>query len=208
MVSAIVLAAGMSRRMGKENKLLLPFSGKTMLETTIGNILMARDITPRTAYQEAALEIIVVTGHEADRVRAAIQHLPVTIVHNPDYTTGMTGTIQAGVRQASGKGYMICLADMPLVNPSDYSLLMHSFEGQVALNPKCICLPGYRQEQGNPVIFSAWYRDAILAHKAPEGCREIAQAHRDFIFRVSMPADSILRDIDDEGDYRQTVEQL
>ncbi|MDR3711799.1 MAG: nucleotidyltransferase family protein [Puia sp.] len=190
-MSAIVLAAGMSQRMGKENKLLLPFAGKTLLETTIGNILRAE---PRP-------EVIVVTGHEADRVKAAIQHLPVTILHNPGYATGMTGSIQAGVRRAMGDGFMICLGDMPLISAAEYSSLMESFEKQLALDPQCICIPVYRQQPGNPVIFSAWYRDAILSHTAPEGCREIVRAHRDFVLRVPMPADSILRDIDQEDDY-------
>jgi molybdenum cofactor cytidylyltransferase len=72
MVSAIVLAAGLSKRMGNENKLLLPYNDKTIIETTLQHLLDA-----------GMEEIIVITGHEAKLVSTTIQHLPVTIMHNP-----------------------------------------------------------------------------------------------------------------------------
>ncbi len=217
MLHAIVLAAGMSRRMGKENKLLLPLAGKTMLETTIGNLMEAGI---------DGLSILVVTGHEAERVRAAIQHLPVMIIHNPSYEQGMTSSIQAGVRAAvsptdTGRaitqlpgtvradeeksipdGYMICLADMPWIKSADYALLAAAFRTRSVQDPKFICLPGYGPNQGNPVIFSSFYRHEILACENPEGCRDIVRANGRSVYRVMMPDDTILKDIDGPDDYR------
>src|SRR4051812_30983807 len=101
MVTAIVLAAGLSKRMGSINKLLLQYKGKTIIETTLINILASK-----------IDEVIVVTGHEEEKVQAAIQHLPVTIIHNSDYAKGMTTSIQIGIKHAKESGYMICLGDM------------------------------------------------------------------------------------------------
>src|SRR6266566_1004111 len=108
MISAIVLAAGSSRRMENKNKLLLPYKGKTVLVHTVENILSA-----------GIEEVIVVTGHEAGLVQEAIRLLPVRTIHNPQHEAGMTGSIQAGVRAATGNGYMICLSDMVLITPEE-----------------------------------------------------------------------------------------
>src|SRR5258706_1708260 len=98
MLSAIVLAAGSSRRMGNKNKLMLPYKGKTVLIHTVENILAA-----------GFEEVIVVTGFESALVGKALRWLPVRFAHNPRFEEGMTGSIQTGVRAATGKGYMICL---------------------------------------------------------------------------------------------------
>ena len=71
MLSAIVLAAGLSKRMGQQNKLLLSYKTKTIIETTLENILAS-----------GIKDIIVVTGHEHTQVEAAVQHLPVRIIFN------------------------------------------------------------------------------------------------------------------------------
>lgn len=190
MLSAIVLAAGSSRRMGNKNKLLLPYNGKTVLTTTTGNILAA-----------GIEEVIVVTGHDATLVEGAIRHLPVSIVHNSRYERGMTSSIQEGVRAAKGDGYMICLSDMVLITPGEYALLKNNFEEKRQSNSKCICLPQYKDGKGNPVIFSSWYKDAILQHEETEGCKQIIRSNKENIYWVGMPTDHVLRDMDSPGDY-------
>jgi molybdenum cofactor cytidylyltransferase len=190
MLSAIVLAAGSSRRMGNKNKLLLPYNGKTVLATTTGNILAA-----------GIEEVIVVTGHDATLVESAIRHLPVSIVHNSRYERGMTSSIQEGVRAAKGDGYMICLSDMVLITPGEYALLKKKFEEKRQSNSKCICLPKYKDGKGNPVIFSSWYKDAILQHEEREGCKQIIRSNEENLYWVGMPTDHVLRDMDSPGDY-------
>src|SRR6186997_2110781 len=130
MVSAIVLAAGLSKRMGNENKLLLPYNDKTIIETTLQHLLDA-----------GMEEIIVITGHETKLVSTTIQHLPVTIMHNPFYEKGMTTSIQKGVETATGKGYMICLADMFSITDSEYQSIRITFEKQLLNDERCICIP-------------------------------------------------------------------
>jgi molybdenum cofactor cytidylyltransferase len=191
MLSAIVLAAGSSRRMENKNKLLLPYKGKTILAHTVGNILSA-----------GIGEVIIVTGFEAAKVQESIRHLPVRFVHNPHHETGMTGSIQAGVRAASGNGYMICLSDMVLITPEEYGLLAAAFEHRLPEDPRCICLPEYQGEKGNPVIFSSFYREALLQHPEKEGCKGIARSHPEHQWRVSMPSGNILTDMDDQRQYQ------
>lgn len=192
MLSAVVLAAGLSRRMENKNKLLLPYLGKTVVETTVGHILAA-----------GIKDVVVVTGRDAEQVSALLRPLPVRIIYNPRFAEGLTGSIQAGVLHARGDGYMICLADMVLVTPGEYQLLAGHFDRQRQLDDRCICLPVYQGQKGNPVVFAAWYRALIAAHRPAEGCREIVQAHAGHVSRVEMPADHILQDLDSPDDYRR-----
>src|SRR4051794_39011196 len=154
MVTAIVLAAGLSQRMGEINKLLLKYKGKTIIETTLEKIIAAK-----------MDKVIVVTGHEEKKVQVAIQHFPVTIIHNSGYAPGMTTSIQAGIQHAKESGYMICLADMFKITSDEYALLKNAYEENFLSNEKYIYLPRYNNEKGNPVIFSPYYKDVILEHK-------------------------------------------
>src|SRR5664279_2050298 len=98
MVSAAILAAGSSARMGDVNKLLLPFHNKTIIETVTENIIAS-----------GIEEVIVVLGYEGKKIQAALQHLPVNFVNNPRYEKGMTTSIQQGIGIANGNGYMLSL---------------------------------------------------------------------------------------------------
>lgn len=192
MLSAIVLAAGSSKRMGSDNKLLLPYKGRTILETTISNILDA-DIK----------EVIVVTGFEADRITMAIQYLPVRIIYNTVYEKGMTTSIQKGVGAAHGNGFLICLADMLTITSHEYLQLANFFEQCYREDQACICVPRYKNEKGNPVIFAASYRDAILRHNDMEGCKAIVQSNKQHIKWIEMEADHVVADMDYPEDYKR-----
>lgn len=191
-LSAIVLAAGLSSRMGKENKLLLPYQERTIIRTVVENILAA-----------GIKEVLVVVGHEADKVTAAVSDLPVKMVVNEQYEKGMTTTIQEGVRLATGAGYMICLSDMVMINAEEYRRMQAEFLRQLSKDAAVICLPHYKNKKGNPVIFSAAYRNAILQHKAMEGCKEIVQQNKSHIFWMEMTTHNVLQDLDYPEDYEK-----
>lgn len=192
MLSAIVLAAGLSKRMGAVNKLLLPYKGSTIIEATLSQILDAN-----------IEEVIVVTGHEADLVTSTMQHFPVTIIHNTDYGKGMTTSIQKAVEVAKGNSYMICLGDMFTITSPEYVLLKNNFEKKYEQDDRCICIPRYNNEKGNPVIFSAFYKDAILMHQDMEGCKGIVQANMQHVHWVEMDNPHILEDLDYPEDYKK-----
>jgi molybdenum cofactor cytidylyltransferase len=194
MVTAIVLAAGSSQRMGDVNKLLLKYKNKTIIETTIENIITAK-----------LNKVIVVTGYETEKIKAVIEHLPVDIIYNSTYEKGMTTSIQAGIEHAKEGGYMICLADMFMISPEEYVLMKKTFEKSFRLNAKYIYVPRYKEKKGNPVIFSPYYKDAILEHKEMEGCKEILQSNMENIFWIDMPNDHILQDMDFYEDYEKLI---
>lgn len=191
MLNLILLAAGQGTRMGGPNKLLLPFRGSTVLEHTLGQLLAA-GIGP----------VIVVTGHQREVVLPYLAACPVREVFNPDYLTGMTSSIQAGVRAAEGLGYMICLSDMPMISATAYKLLSDNFLEHLRTDEQAIVMPRFGSAKGNPVIFSAAYREEILRHPEPEGCRGIVQANAAHLRWADVPDEGVLQDVDTPEDYR------
>jgi molybdenum cofactor cytidylyltransferase len=194
MISIILLAAGLSRRMGAANKLLLPFQGKTMLETTLDHLL-----------QVTNAEIIVVLGHEAEQIRPLLENYKVKVVFNPNFENGMTSSIQAGVNAASEQsaGFMTCLSDMPLIQAVDYQYLADVFLDKIQSEPRVIVQPVFEGKPGNPVIFSNIYKPDILSLNFPEGCKPIVQANRAYVHQVNINTDAVLRDADTEDDFEQ-----
>jgi molybdenum cofactor cytidylyltransferase len=105
--AAVVLAAGSSTRMG-ENKLMLPLGGETVVRRAV-----------RTAVEAALDPIIVVLGHEPERVRAALAGLPCRTVVNPDHLSGKGTSLQFGIAEVASStaagAAVVMLADMPFV---------------------------------------------------------------------------------------------
>ena len=173
--------------MGGENKLLLPFGDKTMLETTLDHILAS-----------GMEEVIVVAGHEAEKISALLQNRPVKVTINAGYASGMTTSIQAGIRNASPdtEGFMICLSDMPLIRATTYRMLSDVFIENKRRDNRVIVQPVFENIPGNPVIFSAFYKTGLLTLDFPEGCKPVVQANREFVTRVNVNTDAVLRDAD------------
>ena len=194
LISAIVLAAGESRRMGAQNKLLLPYENKTVIQHVVGTILQA-DVDA----------VYVVVGHEQDRVRQALDNLKVTFLENPDYVEGMGTSIRTGVERVPEEvaGYMICLSDLPLVTADEYSYLLQGFRNQLQQNPHAISVPRYKGQRGNPVILSSLYRPAMLSHQGVMGCRGIVKQHPEHVTFLEMETDHVLRDIDTPEAYER-----
>ena len=192
MISAILLAAGESRRMGGQNKLLLPFRNTTLLAQVV-----------MTLCDSEADEVVVVLGHEAEQVQTALPDRPFRIVENPDFAQGMTTSIRAGVRAASpqSEGFMICLSDLPFVEPSDYNHLLNAFRKARTQDSQAIVRPVHGGRPGNPVLFSSEYRELLLAHEKLEGCRGLIKQHPEHVREVEMGTDHILRDIDTPEQY-------
>lgn len=194
MISAIVLAAGLSSRMGGKNKLLLNYKGKTILQQTVESILASE-----------VMEIVVVTGHQGDQVSQVLEEgeYPVRIVRNDDYKTGMTSSIKKGVENASQfcDGYMICMGDMPLIQTAHYNSIILAFRKAYVKNPKSIIVPVYDQRKGNPTLFSASYKNDILNHEKEEGCREIVESNLENVTSLSLSTDIQVLDVDEKEDY-------
>jgi len=203
MVSAVVLAAGMSTRMG-QNKLLLNFREKPLIVHAV-DTLLASDID----------EVIVVLGHETERMRDQLERSiglankaapekPVRLVQNPDYQNGLSTSVRTGVEAVSGQanGIMIYLADQPLLEPEDVNRIVAGFAAAKEVN-KSIVVPFFRGERGNPVILDASLRDSILGIVGDVGCKGVIKRYPEKVYAIEMENDHVVRDVDDVQAYKR-----
>lgn len=183
--SAIILAAGHSRRMGERNKLLLEIKGQPVLSRVL------------QAFTESAVrEILVVTGAQRDRVSALVHPVRgARAVHNPNFSSGMASSIQRGVRAAAPEatGYALCPGDLPLLSGDTVDRLCQTFAEQTA--PRIVA-PTYDGQQGHPVIFGASFREALLNLEGDRGARGLLRRDEAPLTRVPTENDGILRDVD------------
>jgi len=145
-------------------------------------------------------QAVVVTGRDADEVAALFPN-DRDVVYNADYESGMTSSIQAGVRYAKpDHAYMICLGDMIWLNEKHYDAIITRAKDAIATDEKAIVVPRVNGRPGNPVIFSNHYRKAILDHNSPNGCKEIVQQNRRHLVYLDSRMQAYLKDIDTPQD--------
>ena len=187
MVSAIILAAGKSERMGWP-KQLMPFGTSTIMEQTIDNLL-----------HSSVNGIIVVLGYKAEEVREKIGDRPVKITVNHDYQRGLSTSIVAGLKlvDENAQAIMIALADQPVIDSKTINRLIKEFNS----HDKGIATPIYQGKRGHPVIFSMRYKDELLRLKGDIGGRQIIGEHPDDVLEVAVASEGINIDIDTESDY-------
>lgn len=186
MISAILLAAGESKRMGAF-KQLLPFEGKTFVQCAVDNLMAS-----------GADEIICVTGHRESDVRACLSGRAVIFAHNADYKTGMSASIKRGVEAVSkqAEAVLIALADQPQIKAEVIRRLIEAWKKDRPL----ILLPTFNGRNGHPVIFDISLKDEIMSIDPNEGLRQVVQAHKDKVLRLEA-TDEVLIDFDLPEDY-------
>lgn len=188
MVSAIVLAAGESKRMG-QLKQLMSLGDGTIIERSVDNLLAS-----------GIGEVIVVLGHRAGEVAGAIAGRPVKTVVNPAYRQGMSTSILAGLGLVSSEAeaVMLALADQPFIDGSAVNRLIEEFLD----HDRGIVVPTYRGRRGHPVIFSLKYREELAGLRGDVGGRKIIAEHPDDVLEVAVDTPGVNIDIDDMDEYR------
>ncbi len=183
-VAAVVLAAGRSTRMGGVNKLLAEVGGRPMVVRVI-EALAASQAAP----------IIVVTGFEHERVRAALAHLDVRCVHNPHHARGLSTSLAAGLGAVpeDADAALVCLGDMPKITPSDVNNLIAAFD---PLEGRAICVPTYAGKRGNPVLWSRRFFTEMSAVRGDVGAKHLIGEYAEVVCEVAAASDSVLTDID------------
>lgn len=186
-VAAIVLAAGSSRRMGSVNKLLADFRGKPMLLHVIEAVRGSR-----------ACEVVVVAGHEAERVRLLVDGLADRIVFNRLHTEGLSTSIVAGLDAVAADvdGVVVCLGDMPRLRADHIDRLISAFAPGKGRD---ICVPVHAGRRGNPVLLGRRYFEEMRAVVGDKGARDLVAAHPEAVVEVEMADDAVLHDIDTPG---------
>ena len=192
-ISGILLAAGLSSRMG-EPKQLLPFGESTIVETVADSMLGAKFD-----------EVIVVVGHCAAEIQEQLGTRPVRIVFNADYSEGMLTSAQAGIRALQGSdAFALMLVDQPFIT----SVLIDQVVDAYVQTDKGITLPSYNYKRGHPVIFHQRYAREILALDAESGgVRTLFKKSGDDIHYVTVDTDRVLRDIDYREDYERALRE-
>jgi molybdenum cofactor cytidylyltransferase len=185
MISAIIVSAGKSERMGSP-KALLPIAGRTFLE----NILAAVEAS-------VVSQVVVVLGHHREWIERSVP-IP-NIVFNPDYEHGMTTSIQAGIRAlpADSEGALLFLVDHPVIEPSTIDILVQSFK------PGQIILPTYHGRRGHPVLFSNAVLAEIVLLPASQGANQVVWRDPARVVEIPVRDRGILIDIDTPEQFEE-----
>ena len=188
-VSAIVLAAGESRRMQEQNKLALAIDGMPLLQHTVQTLLASR-----------LQQLVVVLGHEADALRPLLASLPLTLAYNEHYHEGQMSSVHKGLASLTQAcdGVMVCLSDQPLLTTEDIDYLIENFEAH-STNP--VLVPTYEGKRGNPIILADKHRKAILDGNPNLGCKRFIERHPELVTTIAMPNDHVIIDMDTPEDY-------
>jgi molybdenum cofactor cytidylyltransferase len=173
-------------------KQLLTLGGKTFVECCVDNLLASR-----------IGELIVVTGHRDDDVRAALAGRDVRFAHNANYQDGMASSIKCGLEEVSDKATacLIALVDQPEIGTDIFNNVIEAYRKESPL----IVVPTYRGKRGHPVVLDLKLRNEILGMDPRLGLREIVSSHRQQTCLVET-AVAILLDFDTPDDYRRVNE--
>jgi molybdenum cofactor cytidylyltransferase len=194
MISAIILAAGRSRRMGAQ-KLLLPFGGRTVIGHVAGQVL--RSPVDRT---------FVVVRRDGARIAEALAGLRLEIVTHTDPGGEMLGSVRCGLRAIppDSEAVLVTLGDQPTLTADLVARMIAAFraEGRGILVPAC------RGKPGHPILFSMRYREEVLTRYDDVGLCGLRRAHPEDVLELAVTSPSVLTDMDYPEDYRQALAEF
>ena len=188
-IGCIILAAGLSSRMG-QSKLLLDWGDKTVIQHIVEQAVDAN-------YHQ----VVVIIGHEQARLQAAIGDLPVTVVFNPDYAAGeMLSSLKVGLRYMQNHldidGVAVMLGDLPLLTPNLHNAIIEHHQTGM------ITIPTHDGTRGHPIVFDKKFWCDILDLDLNSAPREIIHRNKNSVVNVALASDAIYSDIDTPEAYQ------
>tara|TARA_Y100000590_G_scaffold213416_1_gene241871 strand:+ start:20648 stop:21238 length:591 start_codon:yes stop_codon:yes gene_type:complete len=194
MISAILLAAGQSKRMHGENKLTKKINGVSLIKHSLQNIL-----------NSSIQEIIIVLGNEKEIIEKLIdKNNKIKIVFNNNFKKGMSSSIKTGLKFLSKEthAFFICLGDMPTVNYYDRILSFYNSNLELKKkNKKDIFVPTYKNIQTNPILFNISMKEKIMTLEGDIGAKEILELNKDKILNVNINDLGLAKDFDTPDDF-------
>ena len=183
-IAGLVLAAGRSTRMGGPNKLLEEINGKPLVRIVAEQALASR-----------ASPVIVVTGHQRERVERVLAGLPVTVVHNPDFADGLSTSLRAGIKAVppDADGAIVTLGDMPQVSAKLIDRLIAAFDPE---RGALVVIPTIDGKRGNPVLWARRFFPDLLAVEGDIGARHLIAGYAEAVAEVAIEDAAALTDID------------
>ena len=188
-IHAVLLAAGRSERMGRNNKLLLNVNGIPLVRKSAINILNS-NVTSMT----------VVTGFDENKIVNALSGLNVNFVKNINFREGLSSSLKAGLANITPtpSAVIICLADMPKIQPEHINQLIENFD---PLKGWEICIPTNNGKRGNPVLIGSRFFPYIFETSGDFGAKQVMKQHSDKIVEVEIGTSDIHFDIDTQDEY-------
>jgi molybdenum cofactor cytidylyltransferase len=191
MISAILLGAGKSKRMGVD-KLSLPWGRETVLEHCLETLLKSE-----------VKEVIVVLGPRDKRLKGLSRSRKVKAVVNPLFRKGMSTSIRRGLQaiHSNRQGILIALGDQPHLKTRTINALIRAFDQR----KEGVVIPSFQGRMGHPVIFHQKYKKELMSLKGDVGGRSIIERHLEDVRRVSVKSAGVVKDIDTWQDYRKEL---
>ena len=184
MISSILLAAGQSKRMQGENKLLKKYKKKYLINHILKSLIKSR-----------VTKIIIVLGYESFKVKKKLlKSKKIKFVYNKSFKSGMASSIKAGLKKISKKdsGFLVVQGDMPFVSKT----IINSLCSSIKRVEKEIFIPFYKNKAGNPIGFKTSFLKFLRKMKGDSGAKRIIRSHKKKIYKLKIQSNSILRDFD------------
>jgi len=191
MIWAVILAAGESKRMARP-KLLLPLTGKTIIEKVVIEAISSKvDNT------------LLVLGAHSEKIIEKMINFPVSTVVNSQFSQGMLSSVQLGFRSLpqGTRAAVVLLGDQPSVSRTVIDGVIRAYKK----SQKGIVLPTYKKERGHPVLIDLKFRGEIEKLAPDVGLRGVVYSHPEDICEVPVENPGILKDIDTLEDYKREL---
>jgi molybdenum cofactor cytidylyltransferase len=194
MIAVLILAAGESSRMGTP-KATLAYRGRTFLELIVETL------------REGGLErIVVVLGHRAEEIQPRAQSEAIEVVINPDYRSGQTSSLQAGLRALTAndlEAVLLCLVDHPAISAETVRVIVSAFRESDAP----VVIPTYHGRRGHPVLIGRQLFDELLGLTSDEGADSVVRKYRPVTSFAEVEDEGVIIDVDDPESYRRLISQ-
>jgi molybdenum cofactor cytidylyltransferase len=177
-----------------QHKLLMPLGDKPVIRQTVERLWAA-----------GPQEVVVVTGHQALEISAALADMPIKMQLNPRYEEGQmtSAAVGVGALQMATDAVMMCLGDMVLLGSSDYAELVKVYLDQT---DRSIVIPYFQGQRGNPILFASSYVHEVAIGERHIGCKKLANAYPDDVYRYEAAHDRFTTDLDTPEDYTRLLQ--
>ena len=193
MISSILLAAGQSKRMQGENKLLKKYKKKYLINHILKSLIKSK-----------VNKIIIVLGYENKKIKKiALKSKKIIFVVNSQYLKGISTSIKCGLKKISKKniGFLIAHADMPLISKTILNTLCSGLKN----NKKEIFVPVYKKKVGNPLAFKYSMIQSLKKIMGDKGAKKLIRSNKSKVQLVKIKSKSILVDFDQLKDFPSTT---
>ena len=190
MISAILLAAGQSKRMINENKLVKKYKNIPLIKYAVDNVL-----------NSSIDELIIVLGYQKEVIEKIIdENKKIKFINNPNFESGIASSIKIGLDNLSKQteAFFICLGDMPNVDKEIYNQLINlSFSNK----DKEIFVPYYQERQANPILFSKKMKGKIQQIEGDSGAKKVIVDNEKKVFKLSIQDEGVVTDFNNVTDF-------